>query len=771
MPFTLSSPRSRPCRAAALAAGCLLTVAVGILLAHEGHAPLPSKGAEVDLANGLIRLSPDAKSALDVRTAEIGPAPKPDTVLAYATLVAPWKGHAFAVSRLPGRIVTLKARPGDIVEAGQVLAEVQSQETELLKLDVQAAHTEVKLAEQIVASLKESAGAIAERDILNAEVQLQQASNALELARVKWAALGLPREAIDAILAGSLMPTPALPIVAPVGGTVIHADLSVGKVVEPGEHLFEVIDLSSVLAKIGVLEKDITRVSAGQPVEVRLTAYPGKGFRGTVAVVGRFLDPITHLNDVWVEFRNPSFATEDSRLPIPDPKRIPVFQSSLTHLQSSMLLPGMSGEARIELPAATGTQAVPFSALVNNGLDRFVLVEEASAAGVSEYRKMSVVVVRETADAVEVRSPELFPGDRVVTRGGHELGAFFAPGVLRLSPESARTIGLKVEPAAFHPMETIVEVPGAVDLPPNRRSVAATRLPGVISAIKAERGLQVNAGDVLAEVFSLDLLNLQLDLLREHLAADLAEKQLARLKAAKEAIPRRRLVEAEATATASANRRDSLRRRLELVGLTASQLEGLLTRRVVIPALPVRAARAGVVVAFDRTIGQAVRADEGLFEVHDLARPWIEAFVSERELARVRVGQLARVRLIGNPDGMLQGRVARSGRTFGATNRTLSVWIELDGDPPTPLRHGQMARLSLTIEPHPPTLAVPLGALVRDGTRTFVFIQAGDTFDRREVTIGRADDRFTQVLTGLVAGEPIAITAAEELNTAWASLR
>lgn len=737
--------RSRLARPAVIASALLLTLAVTVVLAHEGHTPLPSKGAKVDVANGLITLSSDARAALDVQATEIGTTPPPDTILAYATLVAPWKGHAFAVSRLPGRIVALHAKPGDRVEAGKVLAEVQSQELETLQLEIQNARTEARLAEQVYKGIKQSAGAIPDRDILNAEVQLQQARNALELARVKWLALGLPRDALDALLAGTAKPTPTLPIHSQVGGTVIHADLAVGKVVEPGEHLFEVIDLSIIWARIGVLEKDITRVAAGLPVEVRLTAYPGEAFRGTVAVVGQYLDPTTHLNDVWVEFRNP--------------------------VEKERLLPGMYGQARIELPATTGTKTVPFAALINDGVDRFVLVEEASATGVSEYRKKSVVVVRETPDAVEVRSPDLFPGDRVVTLGGHELGTFFAPGVLRLSPESARTIGLKVELATVHPVETVAEVPGAVELPADRRSVATARLPGAISSIKADRGQRVKAGDVLAEVFSLDLLNLQLDLLREHLAADLAGQQLARLKEAKDSLPKRRLVEAEAVHMTASNKRDSLRRRLELVGLTADQLDALVGKREVTPSLPVRAARAGTAVAFDRVVGQSVRADDSLFEIHDLARPWVEGFVSEQELARVRVGQPARVRLVGGPGVVLEGKVARSGRTFGAEHRTLSVWVELDADPPIPLRHGQMARLTLTVEAHPPALAVPVGAVVRDGTRTFVFVRTGDTFERREVTLGRSDDRFAEVKSGLAEGEPVAVTAADELNTAWASVR
>lgn len=724
----------------------LVTVFVGVLIAHEGHAPLPSKGSKVDRASGLVSLSADARATLDVRTSEIGTAPPPDTVLAPVTLSTPWRQHAFAVSRLPGRIVALPARPGDRVEAGQVLAEVQSQELEVLQLEIQTARTESRLAEQVVQGIKDSGGTVPEREVLTAEVQLRQARNALELARVKWLALGLSKADLDALLAGTPRATPTLPVRSPVGGTVIHADLAVGKVVEPGEHLFEVIDLSTIWARVGVLEKDITRVTPGLPVEVRLTAYPGEAFRGTVAVVGQALDPVTHLNDAWVEFRNPSGA---------EPR----------------LLPGMYGQARIELPAEPGAKTVPFTALVNDGVNRFVLVEEANAAGVSEFRRRNVVVVRETPDAVVVRAPDLFPGDRVVTRGGHQLGVFFAPDVLRLTPEAARTIGLKVEPVAPRPVETVIEVPAAVDLPPDRRSVATARLPGTIVSVQVEPGRPVRAGDVLAEVFSLDLLNLQLDLLREHLAADLAGQQLERVKAATEVTPRRRVIEAEAAHLAAVNRRDSLRRRLELVGLTAGQLDALVTKREVVPALPVRAPIAGTVVSFDRVIGQTIRAEEPPFEVHDLTRPWVQAFVTEPELTRVRVGQPARVRLVGEPGVVLEGKVARSGRTFGASHRTLSVWVELDCDPPTPLRHNQMARVALAVETYPPALAVPLGAVVRDGTRAFVFVQTGDTFDRREVILGRTDDRFAEVKSGLTAGEPIAVAAADELNTAWHSVR
>src|SRR5438445_9152729 len=110
---TLRMPAPRPFAAfAAAALGVLLTVAVTWLWAHEGHQPLPSKGAEVDLAKGQVTLSRAAREALDVQTAVVEQRPVIEKVLASATLEAPWQCHAYVATRLPGRIVQLHAKPG-----------------------------------------------------------------------------------------------------------------------------------------------------------------------------------------------------------------------------------------------------------------------------------------------------------------------------------------------------------------------------------------------------------------------------------------------------------------------------------------------------------------------------------------------------------------------------------------------------------------------------------------------------------------------------------
>src|SRR4051794_2111580 len=101
----------------------LLAAAVGLVLAHEGHAPLPTKGAQIDVPKGPITPSKEARDALGVQTADVEARPVEESVVAYATLVAPWQAHGFASSRLAGRVTKLLARPGQAVRAGEVLAE------------------------------------------------------------------------------------------------------------------------------------------------------------------------------------------------------------------------------------------------------------------------------------------------------------------------------------------------------------------------------------------------------------------------------------------------------------------------------------------------------------------------------------------------------------------------------------------------------------------------------------------------------------------------
>jgi RND family efflux transporter MFP subunit len=319
-------------------------------------------------------------------------------------------------------------------------------------------------------------------------------------------------------------------------------------------------------------------------------------------------------------------------------------------------------------------------------------------------------------------------------------------------------------------VDEVVTLDGAVEVPPARRGSASSQLAGTVRAIRVGPGERVRVGDVVAEVFSPNLLSAQQEFLRVHLEAALTTQTLESWRRIPGAAARR-LWELESQLAGLRARRDTLRRKLAGAGLTPDQIDRVTDRKELTTAVPVRAPLGGVVANFDKVLGQAVAPHEPLFQVHDPAGPWVRGFVPERDVGSIRLGQPVRVRLVADPGFVGTGRVVRSGRAFSADPRSVSVWVEL-GPPPRPLLHNQLAALAVVVGRRPPALAVPRAAVVTDGAASFVFVRRPDgAFDRRAVETGPADDRFVTITRGLALGEPVAVGGAAELMTAHASLR
>jgi RND family efflux transporter MFP subunit len=742
----------RPFASAATAAlAALLTVAAAWLWAHEGHQPLPTRGVSVDAERGLVTLGPEAAGALGVQVAEARAGGLEEQLAAQATVVAPWQRRAFASTRLGGTVTALHVRPGQEVKRGQVVAEVEGPELLDLQRELLDARAEERLSGSALKRLEGAAreGVVPEKTLRQIRTQHRQNVNALEIARRKLLGLGVPGQAVDRLLRGpakskSTRPLRALPVVSPLAGVVVHVDVAVGQVVEPMEHLLEVVDLSRVWVSVRILEKDLARVAVGQLVSFRLpvpSAAPSGEWACTISVKERYLAPDGHGGTAWAELDNPG----------------------------GRLLPGMVGQARVTTYAGRNGLLLPASALVAAGAERFVFVEE----GPGQYRRKNVVVVRARGGEAQVAGDTgLYPGDRVVTAGSHELASLFVQGVLRLSPEAERNVGLRVEPARKQRVAEVVTLSAVVELPPSGKAVVSSRLAGVLHRIAVDRDQAVRAGEVVAEVASPELHNLQLELLRSHLQLRLQEETLQSLRDGGDAVPERMIPEAVAAVALTRQRRDGLRNKLLGAGLSEEQVRGLLERRKLVAGLPVRAPISGVVVRFRAALGQAIKAEAPLFEVHDLSRAVLRAHVPERELHRVRVGQRGRVHLTAAPRFVGEAVLARAGRVVAAGGRAAPFWADLKAPAPTQLLPGMLARLTVALSEPEPTLAVPRGAVLEEGAQRYLFVRRPDgSFERRPVETGRADDQAVEITRGLAEGEPVAVAGVTGLQAAHAALQ
>ncbi len=735
--------------------------AIGLpLSAHEGHQPLPTKGVQIDFARGHLTLSKQARDALGIAADEIQEATVSEEIHAYATVVSPWDARAFASARIAGRIASLNARPGDHVEKGQILAELSSREFELLDLAYEQALSEEKLSGEMlqITRAAATAGSIPAQRLIEAENLHSQNQNAVAILRIKASALGIDVASFDvASFDANAKSQIKFPIRAPITGLVVHSDLAVGKFVDATEHLFEMVDNDRLWGRIQLLEQNTLTIRSGQAVQFEFIEAPNTSFPATVDLVGVSLDPKTRLGTSWSILNNASPPASPS---------------------ASRLVPGMVGHARIQIDSNPARLVVPQSAIYSDGLQRYVFVEEASTKESSEYQKRSVQIGRRKTTAskvplVEIEDGDIFPGDRVVVRGGHELSSLFFLGVLKLDEPSRKRLGLQLETVGEHPISKTLALPASVVLPPQNKRTTSSQIAGSIQKIAVSPGQFVKVGDALMELASSELQDLQLELLRVHLDAELLRSKYQRLSNSnQDAVSRRILVETLSRAEQSEKRSASLQQQLRTLGFSEVDIRNIIDRRQIANSLPLRASIAGQVANLMAVLGESVAANQPLLEIHNLKEIWIEAYVAPIDAFRVATGSPAMIQLLASPDQSLKATVSRLGPILDETNRIRSLWLV----PSEASAHRWFEKMLVTatilLSASEPRKAVSNKAIVRDGLQSFVFVQTNQgTFERRRIVAGDSDDQLTEIKRGLEIGEQVVVSGATQMQTAYASLR
>ncbi|HYG97600.1 MAG TPA: efflux RND transporter periplasmic adaptor subunit [Terriglobales bacterium] len=167
----------------------------------------------------------------------------------------------------------------------------------------------------------------------------------------------------------------------------------------------------------------------------------------------------------------------------------------------------------------------------------------------------------------------------------------------------------------------------------------------------------------------------------------------------------------------------------------------------------VRAPFDGVVTAKLVDAGALASPGTPLFVVEGDGRLRLEATVDERGIGAVRLGSDVPVLIDALGSGPLTGKVVQVLPAADPASRSFLVKVEL---PPMPqLRSGVFGRVRFR-QGQRESLLVPQTALVHRGQLDGVFVLGNDqVVTLRYVTLGRADDKKVEVLSGLEHGERV----------------
>lgn len=254
---------------------------------------------------------------------------------------------------------------------------------------------------------------------------------------------------------------------------------------------------------------------------------------------------------------------------------------------------------------------------------------------------------------------------------------------LELTEQQKALIPVRTEPVVFRQVSREIRTVGVLDYNETRMAYASTRISGWIEDLHIDfTGIKVREGDELLSIYSPELVTAQ----EEYLTALKSVEELQNTEYAE----LRRSVEQTLAAAKS---------KLELYGLTLSQIEDIRNRGEVSTTLPLFAPMAGTVVHMNVTQGQHVNKGMNLYHIADLDSLWIMADVYEYELPWIYMGQAVEITTQSMPGVAFSGKITYIYPFFDTQTRTQKVQIEVP-NPTGRLRPGMYVTLQIK-----PTLA------------------------------------------------------------------
>jgi cobalt-zinc-cadmium efflux system membrane fusion protein len=311
-------------------------------------------------------------------------------------------------------------------------------------------------------------------------------------------------------------------------------------------------------------------------------------------------------------------------------------------------------------------------------------------------------------------------------------------------------------PAAERAAASELVVTGAVTPDVSRNIPVVSLASGRVMAIHARLGDTVRKGQLLLTVRSDDVAGGYSNYRMAVADEVLARTQLERSKDlyAHGAIALNDLQVAQDTEDKAKIAVDTLAEHLRLLGNDPDKPASM---------VDIFAPVSGVITDQEVTNAAAIQAfnTPSPFTISDLSSVWVVCDVYENDLANVRLGDAAEIRLNAYPDRMFRGRVSNIGSVLDPNIRTAKVRIEVQN--PGIMRLGMFVRATFRGQTREMHTIVPASAILHMHDRDFVYVPAPDKKFRRVEVVGgdllSDNTSLQEIKSGLQPGQQVVTNA------------
>lgn len=163
------------------------------------------------------------------------------------------------------------------------------------------------------------------------------------------------------------------------------------------------------------------------------------------------------------------------------------------------------------------------------------------------------------------------------------------------------------------------------------------------------------------------------------------------------------------------------------------------------------------------TQGEMVAPGTVLLTIVDLSKVKLEVYISEKDIARVQLGQTVNFSVDAYPGQTFTGKVVEISPAADPKNRSFKIRIEAENGA-YKLKSGMFARGEIVYDQKAEALVIPKQAVLYQNGQTIVFVVVNDQVEQRVVETGLANEQTIEIVKGLQNGEIVAVFGHDNLK-------
>lgn len=320
-------------------------------------------------------------------------------------------------------------------------------------------------------------------------------------------------------------------------------------------------------------------------------------------------------------------------------------------------------------------------------------------------------------------------------------------GTVTIDPVTVQNIGVRTAKAEIRALSREINALGHVDFNEEKLARLHPKISGWIEELNInETGVAVKEDSILLSIYSPDLVAAQQEFL-------VALENYERIKN-----------------TTSKRVLQSARDRLHFFDVPHHQIMELEKHRKLKRSLHIHSPFKGRVMHIGVREGQFVSPKDELYLIADLSHIWVYLDIYEDDLPWIKLGDEAKLQVRAAPGKIFKGKVTFIAPQQDNQTRTVRVRLEFSNKDLI-LKPGMFANVVLYTDKQAEAVIVPSEAIVRSGEREQIFVaKTTGKFEPRDVTLGISAGGYSQILSGIDAGEHV-VTSSQFLIDSESKLR